>query len=433
MRSTIRIAFVFALCILAPSLPPTVERVWAAGPFVEPDAVALITLAGETPSDTFGWVAERLGDIDGDGVEDFIVGAPTSAAGGPFAGRAYVYSGRDGRLLNVVTGRPNERFGYSVAGIPDTDGDGVGDYAVAGPGTPGLSLRGRVALYSGATHVLLREWSGEPNSFFGADINSAGDADGDGRGDVIVGAPRTSVSGALAGRVEVLSGRTGDRLWTTEGQAPGDLLGTAVSGLGDLDGDGVPEQGAGARRAGPQNGGLAFVLSGRTGAITRTLRPSGTAVDFGWFFLHDAGDADGDGVRDIYVGDFDDAWKGASSGRGYLFSGATGERIRTMTAESAGDGFGIGRGLGDVDGDGSADLFLAAWTSSAGAPSGGRAYVISGRNGRTLRTITGAVAGATLGVDAVGLGDVNGDGLPDYLLTTFNNVYVVAGTALAAK
>src|SRR5262249_49075975 len=140
---------------------------------------------------------------------------------------------------------------------------------------------------------------------------------------------------------------------------------------------------------------------------------------------------DGDGIRDIYIGDFDDTWQGPGTGRGYLFSGASGERIRTMNAEAPGDGFGVGRGVGDIDGDGSADLILAAFTSSAGAPGGGRAYLVSGRNGQTLRTITDAVANDALGVDALGLGDVNGDGLTDYLLTTFNAAYVVAGTPIA--
>jgi hypothetical protein len=411
------------------SLLLTSPEARAVGPFVEPDAVPLVTLTGETPSDTFGWVAERLGDLDGDGASDFLVGAPTSAAGGTNAGRAYVYSGRTGALLHVVTGQPNERLGYAVAGVGDADGDGVPDYAVGGPGNVGLQvpLPGRVTLFSGATHAVLRNWSGTPDSFFGADVNGAGDVDGDGMGDVVVGAPRTSVAGRLAGRVALLSGGTGATLWTRDGLAAGDLLGTAVGGLGDLDGDGKPEQGAGARNAGPKAGGLAYVLSGADGSVARTLHPSGTAVDFGWFFVHDAGDVDGDGVQDVYVADFADAWQGPNTGRGYVYSGASGERIRTMNAEASGDGFGVGRGIGDVDGDGNADLFLAAWTSSAGAPFGGRAYVVSGRNGRTLRTITGAIPGATLGVDAVGLGDVNADGLTDFLLTTFNEVYVVAG------
>ena len=425
MSSATRIG-ILILAVLLPGLTAAV------GPFVEPDAVALVTITGEAPTDFFGFASENLGDLDGDGANDFIVGAPTSAAGGPSSGRAYVYSGRTGAVLNVLTGGPNERVGYGVASAGDTNGDGIGDYVVGAPGNlnPPTPMRGRVTLYSGATHAPLQEWSGEVDSFFGADVNAAGDLDGDGHGDVIVGAPRTSIAGRLAGRVYVLSGRTGAVIWIRDGLRAGDVFGTAVSGLADLDGDGKPEQGVGARNAPPQAGGLAFVLAGRDGSITRTLHPVGSAVDFGWFFVHATGDADGDGVGDIYVGDFTDSQRGAGTGRGYLFSGASGERIRTMNAEAPGDGLGVGRGIPDVDGDGRADLILAAWTSSAGAPVGGRAYVISGRNGQILRVITGAVANASLGVDAVGMGDVNGDGLPDYLLTTTNAAYIVAGTAL---
>src|SRR5262245_60032407 len=129
-----RIPIAFALATLAAApLLTTPDIAHAVGPFVEPDATALVTLTGEAPTDQFGWAAERLGDINGDGAEDFIVGAPSSTAGGGLnAGRAYVYSGRDGTPLNVVTGAPGDRTGYSVAGIPDTDGDGVGDYAIGG-------------------------------------------------------------------------------------------------------------------------------------------------------------------------------------------------------------------------------------------------------------------------------------------------------------
>jgi len=407
-------------------------------PFVETDAAPLVTLQGETPGDTFGWAGENLGDLDGDGAADFIIAAPTHAGGGPSAGKAYVYSGRTGSLLHSIAGGAQERMGYSVASAGDADSDGTPDYAV---GAPAIFVpanpngqRGRVLLISGADHTVLWERSGEPDAMFGADVNSAGDVNGDGRGDVVVGSPTLAVLGPVTGRVYVLSGLDGSVLWTCDGQAPGIAFGTGVSGLGDLDGDGIPEQGVGARNAGNQAGGQAYVLSGRDGAMLRTLHPSaGTAVDFGWFFVHNAGDQDADGTPDIYVGDFNDSQKTPQSpgtGRGYLFSGRTGDRLRTLNAEAAGDGFGVGRGIPDVDGDGRDDLILAAYTSNAGAPGGGRAYVISGRNGQILRRITSAVAGASLGVDAVGLGDVNDDGLPDYLLTTFNEAYVVPGTPL---
>ena len=429
-RIWLSLAFSPALLIAATGISP-------ANPFVEPEALPLVTLRGESPADSFGWTSENLGDLDGDGAADFIVGAIGYPGDGSAAGKAYVYSGRDGRLLHSVAGAARDRLGYAVASAGDANADGTPDYVIGAPGffVPGspAGQRGRVLLLSGADHTVIWEQSGTPNSLFGADLNVAGDIDGDGRGDVVVGAPTTAGAGPVTGRVCILSGRDGSVIWSRDGEAPGNAFGTAVTGLADLDGDGVPEQGVGARNAGNQAGGLAYVLAGSDGRILRTLRPSGTAADFGWFFVHDAGDQDADGTSDIYVGDFNDSQKALPNlptGRGYVYSGRTGERIRTINAESPGDGLGVGRGIPDVDGDGHADLILAAYTSSAGALVGGRAYVVSGRNGQILRRITGAVAGAFLGVDAIGLGDVSGDGLPDYLLTTANDAYVVPGTPL---
>jgi hypothetical protein len=131
------------------------------------------------------------------------------------------------------------------------------------------------------------------------------------------------------------------------------------------------------------------------------------------------GDVDGDGTPDIYSSDFSDGALGASTGRVYVHSGATGERLFTLSGETAGDGFGIGvADAGDVDGDGLADLVIGAWQHGAAAISGGKVYVYSGKDAELLYTITGNVQGETLGFDATGLGDVNGDGVTDLLLTS---------------
>jgi len=138
-------------------------------------------------------------------------------------------------------------------------------------------------------------------------------------------------------------------------------------------------------------------------------------------------------VSDIYIGDTGDGARvGTASaitfqGRAYVFSGATGERLRTIAGDHAGDGLGIGRGAGDIDGDGHADLILGAWLESSAAVQGGKVYLVSGRNGQTLRTMTGTVAGAQLGFDVVALGDVSGDGVADYLVTGAQVAYVVLG------
>jgi hypothetical protein len=397
--------------------------------FLEPDVHVLYSLAGETAGDNFGFVGERIGDLNGDGASEFLIGAPRG--GVQLAGKAYIYSGRDGALLHIVTGNPFNRIGFSVAGVGDVNKDGVPDYAVGGPGTRGgpFPQIGRVLVLSGADHSVLFVATGTNHlDFFGYDINAAGDANGDGSSDVIVGAPFFTGSALFSGRVHLISGHDGSTLWIQEGQQAQAQLGTGVSGIADVDGDGLPEQAIGARGAGPKNQGEAYVLSGRTGAYLRTLKPvTSSAFGLGDFFVHDAGDVDGDGRSDIYVGDYGDTRLGPFTGRAYIYSGATSDKLRIFNGENAGDGFGCGRGVPDVDGDGAADVVSAAYTSSAGANQAGKTYLLSGKTGKTIRTMTGTTAGQQLGIDALPIGDVNADGKTDFLITGAGVAHVVAG------
>ena len=101
-----------------------------------------------------------------------------------------------------------------------------------------------------------------------------------------------------------------------------------------------------------------------------------------------------------------------------------------MAGAGPGDGLGPGRGAGDVNGDGRPDLVIGSYNSSAGAAQAGKVQLFSGADGSLLRTITSTTAGENLGFDAVGLGDVNGDEIPDALVSaaTGDRVYIVAGT-----
>lgn len=394
---------------------------WVSGPelaraqFAEPDVEVLYTLRAEAPGDSFGWVAEKIGDIDGDRAPDFVIGAPRSAAGGTTAGRAYVFSGRTGALLHTITGEPGNQIGFSVAGPGDLDRDGVPDYVVGG--------LGRVIAVSGADHHALFDLR-VPGEAFGFSVSGAGDINHDGRPDLIVGA---FAANSATGKVYALSGKDGAVLWTQLGPNAGAGLGQGVSGIDDVNRDGVPDQVAAAPGAGPSFLGAAFVYSGRDGAVLRTLEPDPTAINFGTFFVHDAGDVDRDGIRDILIGDFGDTEAGAGAGKAYVFSGRTGDRLWVFLGETAGDGFGIGRGVGDVDHDHHADLLLASFNSSAGAPSAGRIFLYSGQDGHAIRTLTGTVAGARLGFDALAIGDVDRDRDTDFLITGVDVAHVVAG------
>jgi hypothetical protein len=123
-------------------------------------------------------------------------------------------------------------------------------------------------------------------------------------------------------------------------------------------------------------------------------------------------------VADIYISDWSNAAKGHSTGRVYVYSGRTGERLLTLTGQNAGDGFGTSPSHAtDVDGDGHADLIVGAWQYGREAIAGGRAYLYSGKDRNLLRTYTDRIPGDTFGFDAVGMGDVDGDGTVDLLIS----------------
>jgi hypothetical protein len=403
----------------------------------------LLTLTGEAGGDYFGWVSADLGDIDGDGARDFVVGAPFNAAGGRAAGRAYVYSGKTGTQLFLGTGENRTMLGFSVSNAGDVDGDGTNDVITGGP-QAGLQAAGAGAglarIYSGKTGAHIRTLVGElVDDAFGFAVWTAGDVDKDGRSDVIVGAPGSDAQGDKSGRAYVFSGATGAKLFTFTGQAAGDLFGTAVAGLTDLDGDGYPEVAVGARNAGPAQRGRVDVYSGKTGSLLRQFEPGPTGAELGGFFVSSAGDVDKDGVNDIYAGDYgdtpDDA--GGTGGHAYVWSGKTGTILHDLPAQTPAEGFGIGRGAaGDVDYDGYGDLVIGAYTNSSAAPQAGRTYLFSGKTGAILRTMTSSIAGEGSGYDAAGIGDVNGDGAIDFLITAATHpekgtntgrTYVIAG------
>jgi len=388
--------------------------------FVEPGVRVLHTLNGDGAGEFFGYVANAVPDLDHDGVPDLLCGAPTYSVGATNRGRAYLMSGRTGARIHVFDGAmANALLGSAVNHAGDLNGDGVADLLLGAPASAAASPNnGQVFACSGADFSLLWSASGEAaNDRFGNVVAGLlDDVDHDGFDDVIVGAVQNDAAGANAGRAYLLSGKDGSILRIFTGRKAGDFFGSAVAGTGDLDGDGVADVVVSARNAGSASEGRTYVLSSATGNIIRELAPDPTGVDFGWFFTSTAGDVDRDGTEDLYVPDFSDRALGAATGRAYVFSGA-GPKLRDWQGEAAGSGFGIGRGGIDMDRDGADDLFLAAWTSSSGAPSAGKGYVLSGTDGSVLQTMTCTLAGAQLGYDALILGDVNDDGAVDVVLT----------------
>jgi tetratricopeptide repeat protein/FG-GAP repeat protein/VCBS repeat protein len=379
-------------------------------PFVE-DVKLIREWDGEAAEDQFGWIARNIGDVDGDGVNDFVTSAPTNAAGGEKAGRIYVYSTRTGKLLWKADGKAGEELGTGVESAGDVDGDGVGDVVAGAPGG------GKVYVYSGKDGRIVRTFTAEKASDdFGRHASGAGDVDRDGFTDVIVGAPSNDAGGKGAGRAYVFSGKDGHALLTLTGERAGDAFGSTVAGYADKAHVFLI---VGAPGAGPGAAGRTYVYGDLSGKPRFVIESDATGSALGAMFVSVLGDVDGDGTPDIYASDWSNDAKGVSTGRVYVHSGKDGHRLLTLTGETAGEGFGIGPATaGDVDGDGRADLVVGSWQYAGAAVSAGRVCLYSGKTGQRLKTFTCRVAGDTFGFDAVGMGDVDGDGTLDLLVTS---------------
>jgi len=382
-----------------------------AAQFLEPVRI-LQEWRGEAANDQFGWIARNIGDVDHDGVNDVVASAPTNAAGGENAGAIYVYSSKTGELLWKAQGETNWRLGLSVEAAGDVDADGTPDVVAGAPGGA------RAIVYAGDTGDVLRTFrSTEERDFFGRGLCDAGDWNSDGYDDVLVGAQRhDGDTGEDAGKIYLFSGKDGDILFVLEGERTGDNFGSQVAGAVQ---GGLRLLVVGAQNAGDGKRGAVYVYKGETPELAFTIHADDTGVLLGRMFVSVVGDIDADGYPDVYASDWNDASKGKNTGKIYIYSGRTGERLLSLAGETAGDGFGIGvADAGDIDHDKHDDLVIGAWQHATGAKSGGRVYVFSGATGERLRTITCTVENDTFGFDATGIGDVDGDGEIDFLLTS---------------
>jgi hypothetical protein len=253
------------------------------------------------------------------------------------------------------------------------------------------------------------------DELFGNHISAAGDVDGDGRADLIIGAPGKEGESSNPGHAYIYSGKDGKLLFTLAGERLGDAFGSTVAGFSSGKEHYLV---VGAPRAGPDHHGRVYVYADYSGQPKFVIDADATGNALGAMFVAVVGNRDA-GPHNIFVSDWSNAAKGRSTGRVYLHSGLSGKRLLTLTGATAGEGFGTSKSTaGDVDGDGVEDLIVGAWQYGEVAISAGRAYLYSGNDGHLIKTFTCRTPGDTFGFDAVGLGDVDGDGTADLLITS---------------
>jgi hypothetical protein len=388
---------------------------------------ANLTISGVAAGDTSGYSVAGAGDVNGDGRDDVIVGAPHALGNSLNSGAAYVIYGKAAPTAVAL----------SNAGMAPQDG-----FLIKGAAT---------------------------NDYTGISVAGAGDVNGDGRDDIIVGAYLSAANGAMSGAAYVLYGKATPSTvildvtglpaadgYLIKGAAAGDEAGAHVASAGDVNGDGKADIAVGAigAAANGTGSGAVYVLYGKATPTTITLNNTALPAADGYVikgaaaanlagFAVGAADLNGDGKGDLIVGALSASANGGGSGAAYVLYGdatpATVTLSNSALPASRGyliKGAGVGdqagwsvAGLGDVNGDGLADAAIGAYTADANGTDSGAAYVLYGAATASTLTLSnaalppavgyvmrGASAGDFAGSSVAGAGDVNGDGRPDVVV-----------------
>jgi hypothetical protein len=415
------------------------------------------TSSGDDVADThFSQSISLAGDVNGDGYDDILVGAPQYLTTNTDAGKVYLYLGSITGILSLSSwtssgdDQANAEYGWSVSTIGDVNRDGFDDIMIGAPSyDTSNSNAGKAYLYYGsiAGLSLINSWSSsgdndQSGAYYGYSVSNAGDINSDGFDDVIVGAYSYTTANSNAGKAYLYLGSpTGLSLtasWTSSGDDQANAeFGISVSTAGDVNGDGYDDVIVGAYKFDTtnSNAGKAYLYFGSPTGLFSS--PSWTSsgddqanAEFG-ISVSTAGDVNGDGYDDVIIGS--EMYDNASSdeGKAYLYLGSPSGLSSSPSWTSCGDnqiqaryGYSVST-AGDVNGDGYDDVIVGAWNYDTPGPknAAGKAYVYLGED--TIAGLSSApswtssgddVADSHYGASVSNAGDVNGDGYDDIIV-----------------
>lgn len=419
-------------------------------------ATADARYTGEASGDHAGLSVAGAGDVNGDGWPDLVMGAAYNRDGGANAGAAYLVLGSNtpaggslGLMVEFEGESSQDAAGTSVAGAGDVNGDGFADLIVGAPSNRDSGVEaGAAYLVLGSTSLSSTalgglQLSGEAEGDdAGVSVAGVGDVDGDGYDDVLVGA---QYAGGDVGVAYLILGSespgaldlsSADARFS--GETAGDWAGRSVAGAGDVDGDGLSDMLVGAY--GADDAGSACLFLGATAPQSSSMSSAdacfpGDAGDSAGFSVAGAGDVNADGYADVLVGAYGNGDGGASAGAAFVVLGSGTPTSRALASADgaytgqAGEHAGYSvAGAGDVDGDGFDDVLIGAEHNSSVGSNAGAAYLVLGSGSLLSASLadvgaqfTGEAAGDSAGFSVAGAGDIDGDGYADILVGAHGN------------
>ncbi len=404
----------------------------------------------------YGHSVASAGDINNDGYDDVVVGSYQFKVGDPI-GAAFIYLGGPTGLSQTAhatlyspTLEKGSYFGYAVSGVGDVNADGYADIIVGAPShhedVQGAGDNGAAYLFLGSsTGVhLTPDWDfiGPNDSQFGASVAGAGDVNGDGYDDVLIGAVQFSQPEIAEGAAYLFlgsaSGLESSPSWTVQSNLVSAQLGYDVAGIGDLNHDGYADFAISAPTADlpplsvtdpiRTDAGMVWVFLGSTsGPAPSTPNWTAQALQPNTLFgssIDSAGDVDSNGYVDLIIGA-----RGVDSalmdiGAAYIYyndaAGLSATPGWVVTSDQTSSGFGSAvTGLGDVNMDGYDDVGVGAYRYDGDQSYEGMVFVFNGSSAGAYNipfwSAGGDKADSKFGASLAGAGDVNGDGRYDLI------------------